>query len=422
MTLDAFLFYMVYALILIFGILISVFFSGVHINRKNFIITMILIAFCGIVQVLAHSFWKMETVWIFYPLLVHFPTFLMLTLYWKRRVVTSIAAITTGYLCCHPPKWISFLMEIITHSEIAAMLVQIVSIVALGLICIYYFAPTIAQAFNQRPRSVAIFAMLPFTYYIFDYATSAWAAFWNQYMQLTAEFLPFMLCIAFFVFLILYQKSQEHAENAERTKQMLQFQYEQREKEYNNIQQTEREIQLMRHDMRLHLNNLSVCLDNKDIQSAKTIISSLCETMDNQRIKHYTQHTLINYILSDFEAKAKAQNVRLDIKVSLPHIELDEIRFSSILSNALENALFAQKDIPPAERYIKIRLTYNNNKLLFSVSNPTKKSPVFADGIPINRAPGHGYGTQSIRYLTEYLGGMCHFSVEKGIFRVRVII
>ena len=416
------LFNAVYTLVLVFGILITIFFSGIQLNRKNLLLSLIPVIFCSTLQIIAHNFLHADTVWTLYPLMVHLPTFLVLTLFWKRRVLTSIAAITTAYLCCHPPKWIALAVEIITEDKTTSQIAHLILMVVLGVVSIKYFAPHISQLFNRPPLNVAVLAIVPTTFYLFDYCTSAWPAFWKEYVQLTSDFLPFILCISYFMFLMFYQQMQEHAENAERTKQMLQFQYEQREKEYNNIQQTEREIQLMRHDMRLHLNNLSVCLDNKDIQSAKAIISGLCETMDNQRIKHYTQHTLINYILSDFEAKAKAQNVRLDIKVSLPHIELDEIRFSSILSNALENALFAQKDIPPAERYIKIRLTYNNNKLLFSVSNPTKKSPVFADGIPINRAPGHGYGTQSIRYLTEYLGGMCHFSVEKGIFRVRVII
>ena len=35
---------------------------------------------------------------------------------------------------------------------------------------------------------------------------------------------------------------------------------------------------------------------------------------------------------------------------------------------------------------------------------------------------GHGYGTQSILYLTEKLGGKCQFVVQNNIFVLRVVL
>ncbi len=416
------LFNAVYTLVLVFGILMTIFFSGIQLNRKNLLLSLIPVVFCSTLQIIAHNFLHADTVWTLYPLMVHLPTFLMLTLYWKRRVLTSIAAITTAYLCCHPPKWIALAVEIITEDKITSQMAHLILMVVLGVVSIKYFAPHISQLFNRSPLNVAVFSVVPVAFYWFDYLTSAWPAFWEEYAQLTSDFLPFILCIGYFMFLMFYQQMQEHAENAERTQQMLRFQYEQREKEYAAIKQREYEIHLMRHDMRLHLNNLALCLENKDVQSAQNIVSGLTSTLDRQKIKHYTEHTIINYILSDFEEKAKEKEVRFDVSVNLPHIELDEMRFSAILSNAIENALNAQDDVPQVNRYVRILLKYSNGKLLFSVSNPFVKAPVFSDGLPINNAPGHGYGTQSIRYLTEYLGGKCHFSAKNGVFHVRVII
>lgn len=61
-------------------------------------------------------------------------------------------------------------------------------------------------------------------------------------------------------------------------------------------------------------------------------------------------------------------------------------------------------------------------KLLLSVKNPIKNTPVFSDGLPISNKKGHGYGTQSIRYMTERLGGNCQFSAEENVFTLRVIL
>ena len=54
--------------------------------------------------------------------------------------------------------------------------------------------------------------------------------------------------------------------------------------------------------------------------------------------------------------------------------------------------------------------------------NPFLEKPIFSDGIPITTKKGHGYGTQSIRYMTERLGGNCMFSIEDQQFILRVIL
>ena len=82
----------------------------------------------------------------------------------------------------------------------------------------------------------------------------------------------------------------------------------------------------------------------------------------------------------------------------------------------------AQEDIPADQRYIQLMLKYAEDKLLVSVKNPVAKKPVFADGLPVTDKTGHGFGTQSIRYMTERLGGNCLFSVHENYFLVRIVI
>ena len=44
------------------------------------------------------------------------------------------------------------------------------------------------------------------------------------------------------------------------------------------------------------------------------------------------------------------------------------------------------------------------------------------DGLPVSDQSGHGYGTQSIRYLAECLGRNCQLTVQNMVFITRVII
>ena len=87
----------------------------------------------------------------------------------------------------------------------------------------------------------------------------------------------------------------------------------------------------------------------------------------------------------------------------------------------MDNALNAQKDLPDEKRKIKIMLKTQNDRTLLSVKNPFSTPPLFVDGMPVSKRKGHGYGTQSICYMTEKLGGDCriklteameHFSTE----------
>ena len=67
-------------------------------------------------------------------------------------------------------------------------------------------------------------------------------------------------------------------------------------------------------------------------------------------------------------------------------------------------------------------LKERNGKLLLSVKNPFEKNPVFINGIPVSNQKGHGYGTQSIVYLTERTDGNCKFAVQENKFVLMVVI
>ena len=70
----------------------------------------------------------------------------------------------------------------------------------------------------------------------------------------------------------------------------------------------------------------------------------------------------------------------------------------------------------------KLMLKIDNGKLLLSIRNHFEEKIVFSDDIPVSNKVGHGYGTQSICYMTEKLGGNYQFMVEGNEFILRVII
>ena len=212
--------------------------------------------------------------------------------------------------------------------------------------------------------------------------------------------------------------------DAQRQEQLVRISLRQQSARIEAVNQTETEVRILRHDLRMLLNNILLALEHEDAAAAKEMIHSYASRIEGTRLQRYCGCDMLNYILSDCAAKCESLGIRFQLDISLDQPGVDELLFSSILSNALENAIHAQQELPQEQRCIQLMLRRADGKLLLSVKNPLLTIPEFADGLPVspNAGKDHGYGTQSIRYVTEKLGGNCQFSIQNGWFLLRVVL
>lgn len=410
-------------ILLLFGVFLSGAFAGIRFtvseNIKRFLI---ICAVCGAIQITTYILFKEATVWKLYPLSTHLPLILFLCVIYHKRFVTSLACVFTAYLFCQPANWFGVLTFYITKSETVEYIVRIFSLVIVAFIVLRYLAPYFARIYDKDTRSVCIFGMMPFTYYVFDYSTMIYTDLWMSNNRIVAEFLPFFLGIIYMVFGILYCSESEEKVIAEHKAELIRIIAEQQSKVIETIKHNEKEIRILHHDMRLFLSSLAVCLEQGEDDKAKEMLASYTSHIENTRMQHFCNIDTINYVLSDFAAKCKLNCVDFIHKVEIEELKLDINMFASILSNSLDNALNAQKDLAEASRRVKLLLKTSNDKLLLSVENPISRKPVFEDGLPVSNKEGHGYGTQSIRYMTERLNGKCQFTVQDKTFITKIII
>ena len=416
------LFYTHYTFILLFGILLSFAFAGIRFTKKNIVLFTTLFVLCGLLQIAAYVTYGEIIVWKIYPLITHLPIILLLCLYYRKRILTAFVAVCSAYLFCQIPNWLGLLVESLTSNDSLSQITRIITMLAVGLIVVFQLAHYLSDIFHKDNRSVFIFGILPMVYYVFDYSMGIYTDFWLKNNRVTTEFLPFFLCIVYIIFCVIYYKEQEQKADIARKEQIVRITVEQQQKEMQAIKRSEQEIRILRHDMRHFLETLAFRLDDNDIDSAKKMISNLISTVEVTTIHRYCSNNTVNYILSNFASKCKELQIAFDTSVELAELKTDEIMLSSILSNALENAFNATKDLPIKKRSIKLMLKTSNGKLLLSVKNTYHEKPILIDGVPISHRAGHGYGTQSILYMTERLGGNCQFSVQNDIFILRVVI
>ncbi len=422
MMIEMIMFFIHGALLLVFGVILSAVFTGIELSKKNLLLLLGFSVACGALQIAAFALLGEEGVWNLYPIITHLPLVLLLALGYKKRISTSLAAVFTAYLFCQPANWCGIVVEELTGNATADVSVQCVVLIAVGLMTIKYLAPYLSEIFNKDTRNVCIFAGMPAVYYIFDYGTVVYSDLWIENNRVAAEFLPLFLCVVFMVFCGVYHREYEQKMDAERKNQIINIAAQQRMRELEAVKRSEQEIKILRHDMRLHLSSIALCIEDGELDKAREIIDAYTVHIDGTRINRYCSNETINYILSDYAVKFSTEDITFNYTVEMGKMQTDEIMFASILANALDNALNAQTELPEDVRRIELLLKEANGKLMISVKNPVAVVPEFIDGMPVSRKEGHGYGTQSIKYMAERLGGNCRFEIQDKEFITRVII
>lgn len=410
------------ASISIFGFFLSFVFSGVHLTKKNMLVLSPFAIVFSCIMTISLIMPNVILGWRIIPLLGHLPNLLFLLFYFKKRFATSVAAICTAYLMCMPPRLFFNLVEpYIPDILILKLLVFELCIVATFLFC-FKISNTISAIFNKDNRSIYIFASIPILFYITNYFLETYTNFWTTSSPVLTELFRFVLCLAYMLFCVVYFKEYEEKKELSYKEQIINLSFEQQQKEIEMLNRTNKEIRILRHDMRLFANILKMCIQTNDMESATKLADNINNRINNTYIHRYCEYNIINYILSDYAMQCDQQNVRFEAAVKLIDFEHDEIMFGSVISNALDNALKANAELPEDKRCISLALKTMDGKIYLSVRNPVAQKPVIADGLPVSNRKGHGYGSQSIQYVTEKLGGNCMFSADDKEFAVRVIL
>jgi len=419
---DIFLTVLFAATVLVFGVVLSAAFARIRFTKQNLLILLGVVLLSGGLQAAASRIFQEETVWKLYPLIGHLPLVLLLVLVYRRPLATALSAVFTTYLFCQPSKWLGVLVFSLTGSEAAQTVARILCLIVLGYFTVFHLSSLISNTFNEESNSSYIGGIIPTVYYLFDYITSVYTNLWTSSNRIVIEFLPFFLAVFYIFFCLVYHKEYEQKTEAQRREQITQIVVAQQAREIAAVRSIAQELRLLRHDMRMTLSSLAISIDSGELDTAREIIDAHITRIDGTKLKRFCSNDIVNYVLSDYAARCKEQQIPFSCSIALQEMPTDEMMLSSILSNALDNALNAQEPVPPEKRRISLMLKTNNGRLLLSIENPVGEQIVFADGLPVSRKKGHGYGTQSIRYLTQRLGGNCQFSVQDGTFLLRVVL
>ena len=412
-----------YVMTLYFGVFVTTSIIGIKNSRKNLLILNI---FC-ISDLLLHLLLMRHTDTIHvrnaYPLLTHLPLLLLLILVFKRSFLKSLLCVTTAYLCCQICNWLSIIPEMYSCDDWIVNLTYILGIIITYLIVWKFAAATLSEVLNKADAELIPFCIMPFFYYIFDYATTVYTKLLYAGNHLVVEFVPFLMCICYLIFCVIYCRQYEKQQQIATQNYFMQLKQVQYAREMESMKRNEKNVSLLRHDMRHFLNNIAAFIESGESDKALEYIHGLVNTTEKTVTDRYCANEIINIILLSNHDKLEAEGIALIYTITVPSkLDISDIDMTSILQNALENAIHAVTGLEKNKRFINLSVSLKNGKLLISVENPYATAPKLENGMPIAIEKGHGLGTRSIKLTANRLGGNCQFSVTDKLFIVRVII
>lgn len=189
-----------YTLTLLFGIFVSSLFLDIKINKKNILIITSFFFIDLALQAIFYFSKNISSVISLYPLITHLPLFLFFVIIFKKRIFSTIIAITSAYLCCQISNWTSiFVSSFIDGIEDSVY--SLTLFFSFCLIAKFVYLP-ISQLLKKQSSELLSFGIIPIFYYIFDYVSTVYTQLLYIGNKITVEFTPFLLCICYFIFVL----------------------------------------------------------------------------------------------------------------------------------------------------------------------------------------------------------------------------
>ena len=165
------------------------------------------------------------------------------------------------------------------------------------------------------------------------------------------------------------------------------------------MNETQRQIRLIKHDMKNHFLHLKYDLDNKKYEEASKYIEKMTKNtnLDKEYVKtgNVDFDCLLNFKLS----MAEKMNVEFSSHIVLPEkLCVDSFDLTVILGNLLDNALNALQDAKI--KILNIDINYSIGMIVMKIENTFSEIPKKYDN-----PHEHGYGLISIRNSLEKYSG-----------------
>lgn len=170
----------------------------------------------------------------------------------------------------------------------------------------------------------------------------------------------------------------------------------------------------LRHDMKNHILVLKGLLDKDETGKAKAYIADMDTSLEAAAFPFRTGNSTVDVLLQNKAALAQSKGISMESALVLPSSSaVNDMDFSIILSNALDNAIHAAEKLPEGrKKTIRVSSRRQGDFLLIEVLNGFDGGSRFQRGVGLN----------NIKWAAEKYGGTMEFGVAGDVFRLSVLL
>lgn len=192
------------------------------------------------------------------------------------------------------------------------------------------------------------------------------------------------------------------------------------------VDHKEKIIRKIKHDMLNHFGVLKYLISSKNVDGALEYINELQRSVEETSIYFKTGNIIADAVINQKIEEGKADNIKFNVRAMMPErVMITSTDLGALLSNLLDNAIEAVREVEGNRRIININIHPHNKKLLIEITNTVAYNPI-NEGKLIRRKKEnykeHGYGMKSIEYVVNKYNGYLKYKYENGEFNIVVLI
>lgn len=189
------------------------------------------------------------------------------------------------------------------------------------------------------------------------------------------------------------------------------------------ICRAEKNLKIMRHDMRHGLNILEEFALKGEAQEALDYIGSTQRALDETSITHYCANPILDAVLSSYFRKAEESGIHVETHLHIPEeLPVADIDLATVFGNALDNAILACSALPKKDRMLSCTCIIKPT-LMLEVKNSFRGHVIFSpDGLPMATEDSHGIGSQSIAAFCKKYSAVYNYEATGNTFRLIITL
>ncbi len=193
-------------------------------------------------------------------------------------------------------------------------------------------------------------------------------------------------------------------------------------KNYQELYQLYQSSMFTYHDMKNHILLLQKYCEEGDHAMAAEYLGRISEPLRGLEQYSWSEEGIVPLVLNTKIAEARAKRIQVTTDVNHVNCERMQEDFCIIVANLMDNAIEACGKIESEDRWIRIVLKQDGNKLLFYIENSIAEKPAMRKGKYLTDKKGlHGFGIESVKAKVKKYGGLAEWNCTEKSFQSTVM-